>query len=338
MLKKCFLLLEINDFYVAKVTPTSQDSTINPIDCYRHFITDEVISLMVCETNRYAEQYLLTHRLSKRSKNLQWEPTTNEEMLKFLGIIIEMGLVQMPKVDYYWSKIQLYGSKVIQNTISRDKFELLVKFLHFSNNEEQNASQNRLAKLTPLLILLKARFKSVYMPDTVITIDETMVPRQGRLSYRQYGPGKSYKYGVKIYKVIDTNGYTWNFIIYTGKQNPTTGLEHSQTVTIQLLKDLFGCYQTAVVDNFFTSIGLAKRLLRNDTYLIETLRSNRVGSGKAIVQKKLQRGEIHGLQNGDGVKLSKWKDKREVLMISTKPSHTTALVDIRKTTSSGERK
>ncbi len=54
---------------VAKVTPNSQDGTINPIDCYRHFITDAVISLMVRETNRYAEQYLLTHRLRKRSKN-----------------------------------------------------------------------------------------------------------------------------------------------------------------------------------------------------------------------------------------------------------------------------
>lgn len=56
---------------------------------------------MVRETNRYAGRYLLTHKPSKQSKNLQWEPTTNEEMLKFLGIVIEMGFVQMPKVDYY---------------------------------------------------------------------------------------------------------------------------------------------------------------------------------------------------------------------------------------------
>ena len=54
---------------------------------------------MVGETNRYAEQYLLTHKPSKRSKDLQWELTTNEDMLKFLGIVIEMGLVQMPKID-----------------------------------------------------------------------------------------------------------------------------------------------------------------------------------------------------------------------------------------------
>ena len=62
---------------------------------------------MVQEIDRYAEQYLLTHKPNKRSKNLQWEPTSNEDMLKFLGIVIEMGSLQMPKVDYNWSKSQL---------------------------------------------------------------------------------------------------------------------------------------------------------------------------------------------------------------------------------------
>jgi hypothetical protein len=34
-----------------EVLANLEDSTINPIDCYRHFITDEIISLMVRETN-----------------------------------------------------------------------------------------------------------------------------------------------------------------------------------------------------------------------------------------------------------------------------------------------
>jgi len=40
---------------VEEVSANLEDSTINPTDCYRYFITDEIISLMVCETNRYAE-------------------------------------------------------------------------------------------------------------------------------------------------------------------------------------------------------------------------------------------------------------------------------------------
>ena len=45
-----------NHGIVEEVTSVSED---NIIDCYRHFITDEIIDLMVREANRYAEQYLL---------------------------------------------------------------------------------------------------------------------------------------------------------------------------------------------------------------------------------------------------------------------------------------
>ena len=99
--------------FVQELTSVSKDDTINPIDCYRHFITDEVIDLTVCETNRYAEQYFQTHEISRRSKFRQWKPTTGEEMLTFFGIIIEMELVQMQKLKYYWSNSQLYGSEII---------------------------------------------------------------------------------------------------------------------------------------------------------------------------------------------------------------------------------
>jgi hypothetical protein len=40
---------------VQEVTSASGDNTILPIDCYRHFITDEIIDLIVYETDRYAE-------------------------------------------------------------------------------------------------------------------------------------------------------------------------------------------------------------------------------------------------------------------------------------------
>ena len=55
---------------------------------------------MIRETNRYADQHAKNQKLSKRSKTLQWKPTTNKEIFKFLGIIFEMRLLQMPEVDY----------------------------------------------------------------------------------------------------------------------------------------------------------------------------------------------------------------------------------------------
>ena len=126
-------------------------------------------------------------------------------------------------------------------------------------------------------------------------------------------------------------------MIYSGKQDPTAGLEHAQTVVLDLADDLLECHRTVVVDNFFTSISLAESLLRNDTYLIGTLRSNRARSGHEVVRKKLMRGEVFGQQSNIGTKVIKWKDKRDILMISTKPSHSATLVETGITNKSNER-
>jgi hypothetical protein len=82
--------------------------------------------------------------------------------------------------------------------MSRDRFELLLLFFHFSNNQDEHADQDRLFKPRPLLDLLRARFKSIYVPGCLISIDETMLPWKGRLLFKRYIPGKAHKYGVKI--------------------------------------------------------------------------------------------------------------------------------------------
>jgi hypothetical protein len=33
-------------------------------------------------------------------------------MLKLLGVVIEMRLVQMPEIEHYWNKSKLFGSEV----------------------------------------------------------------------------------------------------------------------------------------------------------------------------------------------------------------------------------
>ena len=51
---------------IEEVTSISKDNTVNPIDCHRHFVTDEMIDLTVRETNQYAQQYLQRHKISRR--------------------------------------------------------------------------------------------------------------------------------------------------------------------------------------------------------------------------------------------------------------------------------
>ena len=154
-----------------------------------------------------------------------------------------------------------------------------------------------------------------------------MISWRGRLLFKQYIPGKAHKYGIKMYKLAATNGYTWNYLIYTGEQDPLAGVEHAERVVMNLLDGLSGCYRTVVIDNFYTSIPLARRLLAHDTYFLGTPRSNRAASGKEILQKKLKCGEACGLQNKEGIKLIMWKEKKDILMTSSRLSHSAVVVD-----------
>ena len=50
---------------IEEVTSSSGDNTVNSSDCYRHFITDEIIDLIVRESNRYAQQYSENQEVSR---------------------------------------------------------------------------------------------------------------------------------------------------------------------------------------------------------------------------------------------------------------------------------
>jgi hypothetical protein len=86
------------------------------------------------------------------------------------------------------------------------------------------------------------------------------------------------------------------------KHNPTSAVGCAKTIVMNLTDGLWGYHRTVAADNFFTTISLAKSLLRNDTYLLGILRSN----------------EVYGFQSNNSIKLIKWKDKRDILMIFTK--------------------
>ncbi|CAH1955584.1 unnamed protein product [Acanthoscelides obtectus] len=59
-------------------------------------------------------------------------------------------------------------------------------------------------------------------------------------------------------------------------------------------------------------------MLDSNTHLIGTIRKNRKGLPKEVVDKKLKKGEVAAMENKDGITLLKWKDQRDVLVLSTK--------------------
>ncbi|GLV40852.1 hypothetical protein CBL_10027 [Carabus blaptoides fortunei] len=70
------------------------------------------------------------------------------------------------------------------------------------------------------------------------------------------------------------------------------------------------------MDNFNNSVSLSKELLELKTHTTGTLRRNQKENPKVVVNQKLKRGEDIWRRSGD-VYVSKWHDKRDVIVIST---------------------
>ena len=314
------------------VQPCDLTADSQPIEFLQLFVTDNVFDLFVDETNRYAMQYINKAIKKPRSRVNQWNATDAPEMKKFIGLLLAMGIVKKPNIEDYWSTDPILSTPLFNDTISRDRFTLLLKFWHFSNNEEVKEG-DRLFKLKTICDRLLERFQAVYTPGKQLSIDESMVLWRGRLMFRQYIPGKRHKYGVKLYMLCEPSGYVWNAVVYSGKSDPVSGLGHSESVVMKLMEKRLDCGHILFVDNFYTSFPLSQELLKRHTLLCGTLRRNRKHLPEAVVSAKLKTGQHIARRNGRTV-VMKWKDKRDVMMLST--LHTGNMTDSSKVNRRGE--
>lgn len=154
-----------------------------------------------------------------------------------------------------------------------------------------------------------------------MVVDESMIPYRGRLLFRQYNPGKAAKYGIKLFKLCSTNGYTYAFSVYTGRsvaanENKTIGV--AEKVCRDLGHDLFGEGRTLVVDNFYTSFELAQYCLERRSHLVGTVRVNKKYFPIEVLRAKLKKGQVVAKEDQNGIVLLTWRDARDVRMLSTR--------------------
>lgn len=149
--------------------------------------------------------------------------------------------------------------------------------LHFSNNEV--ITEDRLRKLNPLLKEIRETFQRVIVPSEYVCIDETLVPFRGRLSFLQYISNKKHKFGIKLFKLCLSGGYTYDFKVYCGKSKDEN-VSVPTKIVIDLMDNLLDKGRTLCTDNYYTSVTLALALLNRKTHLLGTLRANRKMSHK----------------------------------------------------------
>lgn len=190
------------------------------------------MELLVRETNRYYEQQndLETNRDKK------WIDTNVREMKKFLALIMLMGLVRKTEKDEYWSSNPLICTPIFRTVMTRHRFRQLWRYWHFSNNE---ACQDRLDKVKPVITHFQTTFQTVYKPVKELSLDESIIPWRGRLSFRTYNPAKIIKYGILVRSTFRIHMQFRNILC---KRNQITRYNTFCTITIPqfMARSLYG--------------------------------------------------------------------------------------------------
>ena len=286
-----------------------------PLEVFKSLWTEEVMDLLVTSTNGYGQKLKISNRpKAKHSRTTNFVQTTKEELFKFIGISLLQGQIRFPILRKLFSYDPLYYHPVFSYVMSGRRYEQLLRCFNCTNEKDNT---NRLNKVSELLKILLGNYQNAYASEEALSLDESLLLHRGRLSFRQYIKGKKAKYGIKFYELCSTKGYTYNIDIYKGKQEEEANMTKLQSLVFRLLSPFLDKGHHAIMDNYYNSVPLSNKLLQRKTHTTGTLRSNRRENPKNITTKKLKKGEHKWLRKGK-VYVSKWKDKREVLMITTK--------------------
>jgi len=203
-----------------------------------------------------------------RSNSAQPPDITMKEMHKFFGLIIQMGCNQSHSLKDYWSREEQYCSPFYSNVMVRDRFFHILRFLHFENNDKppnhDDPYYNRLWKIQKIVDTLNNKFCELYNSTEHLAVDEVIMLYKQRVVFRQYIPKKHKTFGIKIYKLCESLGHTYDMSMYLGKQrqNATTQITAIHGTVLQVIQRVEGLGHKIFMDNYFTSPALFDNLVQ----------------------------------------------------------------------------
>ncbi|KAE8740291.1 hypothetical protein FOCC_FOCC014191 [Frankliniella occidentalis] len=272
---------------VLGVIPHSASSLKEPIEYFNMFFSDNILQTMVEETNMYSQQ--------RGGDDLH---LTIEELRRFLGLWIFMGICTLPCYEDYWSGITRV--RFVAEAMPISRFKLIRARLHLIDNSTiPKDNKDPLIRVRPLLQHIKQKCNNLPQHTATFSIDESMSPYKGTKAgpLRQYIKGKPHKWGFKAFMLTSSSGLVYDFIVYSGGQ--TFELE-------------------GVVEQ--EGLGVGGNVLKEKLGLLSigTIRSNRtkgcpLPSDKLVMKQGRGTSLVQSTCNGQ-VAVLKWVDNKVVNM------------------------
>ncbi|CAF3043524.1 unnamed protein product [Rotaria sp. Silwood2] len=307
------------------------------IDIFRLFLTPEIATYIVDQSNLYRTQNNLT----------QQSPMTEDDFYSLLRFLYYSSTVPLPSKSDYWTSY--CRQPIVADSITRNRIDYLLSILHLNDNTTE---LDKGEKIEPLINLFNERCRIVAEPEAYISIDEQMIGYKGKTapkSFRQYMPNKPTKRGFKVWAKCGVSGFVYEMKLYRGSKeiilnkNPTTSLNRTlRSTTTTNNNDEIEQRQTNVkeyglsgvvvldflkhipigsrifVDNYFSSFRLIQKMTDLGYGFTCTLRSNRISQCPVPsdkLMKKKPRGYYESyLSDDERCIIVAWKDNKRVLL------------------------
>ena len=273
---------------------------------------------VVTETNRYAEQ-MINNKNKRRKIDENWFPVDGDEIKVYFALCIIIAQVKKPTIKMNWSRRAVIETPIFRKTMPWKRFVQITRYLHFVNNDTTD-STDKLRKIKPLTNFFNKKFKEVYTMEEDIAIHESLMKFKGRIT-EIFNLSKS-RLGIKFCKLCESeSGYCYHFKIYTDSDQINPVDSASESVVMELSQSVLDRGHTLYLDDCYSSPELFTTLLDSKTNAVGKVRPDRKNMPRDFVTSKLKKGECR-LKSCNGILALKWKNNRDVHIISTK--HETA--------------
>ena len=285
------------------------------------------------------------HRLDYRSSSCKdWMKTkprlskwkrkhklTAGELLVWIGIRIRMGVLNKKRVCHYWSKMPGVGDPIIANAMKQDRFNCITSALSFAR---PNASSGW-SKFEYVDRTVRAACRIAVGLTQHFAIDESMIRCFSRYCrWKQFMPRKPIKTGIKVFALVLSIGFLYDWHVFRGSSDPTAGKNAMYTLIHDILVtsgfDNIGCVMFC--DAAFTSISLFRKLFKRGIYAVGPINAKKPdkgADGNSWPHQQFKSGDTEYLARGwdrtafspiDGggwIQATVWRDNKFVKLLNT---------------------
>ena len=150
--------------------------TKTPLECFQLFFVPALVSILMTQTNLYADQCRAT---GVPSPSNLWLAVSMEEMLAFLGIHIAMGIVSLPSLHDFWSTEPILQHPWFSSVMSCDHFKQILRYFHCCDSTayipRDEEGHDPLYKIGRVIDILSHNFKDHFNAGRELSIDESMI-------------------------------------------------------------------------------------------------------------------------------------------------------------------